>query len=272
MRLCVKFNEWMRRHERKMDKKYNWAENAIYIGTGWGRERTDSNGNSFLLCVVLLSQGTALVSMFPCLIAIYYYWYTTIPHKHRNISNSLWFRMLRWNSFKKEICQPIQFNSCVAWPHSWNVCVCIYAIFHCYECCETTASYAWVGWLCRAYLIFGLFPSNWHFHNGSAFYGSIFMLSLSDFGRVPSLAKDYLLPIYGSEDRSKYAFFSLYPSIWYTLPHPILCLSGSSFRGRFISRLLWITVFWLAFLAIFKSGIESKMKNNSNEKKCEQEI
>lgn len=63
-----------------------------------------------------------------------------------------------------------------------------------------------------------------------------------------------------AEDNTKYAFLSLYPSISFTLPPSCsLCLSVSLFRGRFISRLLWITVCWLAFLAISKSGIEAKM-------------
>lgn len=117
-------NEW----EKNWMKKYNWAENAIWMKTERASEKTDSDGISYLLCAG------------PRHCSIFHVWlpftiidtppnhHTTI---HRSTSNSLCFRMLRWNSFKKEICQPIQFNSSVARP--LIECVSISTILYCYQ-------------------------------------------------------------------------------------------------------------------------------------------
>lgn len=188
-------NEW--------NKKIGWKNTTGHkMPFKWkrrARERDNENRQQWDFTFVMCILGSCIVGPRHCF--IFHVWLPfsidTPPYHHstthRNISNSLCSRMLRWNSFKKEICQPIQFNSSVAWP----LVECgVSTIFNCCECRKTNA-YAGVG-DCAVHIWFSVcFPPNWHFHNGSAFYGSIFMLSLSDFGRVPSLTKDYLLPIYG---------------------------------------------------------------------------
>lgn len=93
-------------------------------------------------------------------------------HHTATYQNSLCSTMLRWNSRKKEICQPIQFNSVAMATHGMRI-----TIFYLWVNVNACACVS-VSVLC-IFDFRGFVSSNWHFHSGSAFYGSIFMLSLS---------------------------------------------------------------------------------------------
>lgn len=273
MRLIQRMNEKKIGQKIRLGRKCHLNENGK-------RKRDNRQQRDFIfvicvyLCAVLWDRGTALFSMLPCLIAIYYYWYTTTTTTTptHTVTYQIVYVLECWGEIVSRRKYVNRSNSMAVWPgHSWNVYLLSFTVMNVgkrmrmpesvtvpciFDFRFVSLKLAFPQWF--SILWFHFYALFVRFRSGSKFWPWIIYYPFT------------------AEDRSKYAFFSLYPSICFSpalslFPHRSLCMSVSLFRSRFISRLLWITVFWLAFLAIFKSGIEAKM-NNNNKKKCEQEI
>lgn len=252
-----------------------WEKNWIKNTTGqkmpfkWKRRESESKGEDRqqwdFMCVVCRSKA---LLYFPC----FHVWlpFTIIdtpPNHHTTMHRSTYqivYALECWGEIVSRRKYVNRSNSIAVWPdHSWNV------YLHYISCCCECRSYAWVSvtvpcifdfrfvspklaspqWF--SILWFHFYALFVRFRSGSKFDQGLFIAHL-------------LLKI-----DPEYAFFSLYPSISVSLYPP----SWSVHVSFLISWPIYLSfvmnhyiVFWLAFLAIFKSGIEAKSNKMATEK------